>query len=265
VTRGPNWTDHAAILRYGPGIPADGLELVVFRSWYEDLERVTDDLRSSGLRFPVVHAEKSIGAPLASNDAAEVDEALERLARNCRLARTIGAATLVLHLWELPKGDTAFERNLALLPALADLVAGHGLVLGVETIPCTLGTPLENVRRAVERDPRCGITLDTEFLAVHDQLNAALDADWLWEPGLVRHLHVKDFDGAMRSVDGDRRYLLPGDGSLDLAGFLTGIRERGFQGTVSLEASVLDGGTGAVDVTRLAPALAWLRSVLERP
>jgi sugar phosphate isomerase/epimerase len=260
VTRNPRWTDHSSILRHGPSLDADGLELVVYAAWYPQLELVAGALRTSGLLFPVVHAEKTIGAALASENAGEVDGALERLEANCRLARTLGAGTLVFHLWELPQGDRLLERNLGHLAACADLAAAHGLVLALETIPCSVGSPLENVRRAVEREPRCGVTLDTEFLALHDQLGSVREAGWLWEPGLVRHVHVKDYDGELRSPDGRRRYLFPGDGSLDLDGFLAGIAEQGFRGTVTLEASALDDDTGHVDLERLAPALRWLRA-----
>ena len=141
-----------------------------------------DDLQ--GLPIVTAHADKRIGATLSTD---EPDVA--RFALDCRIARELGAGLVVLHLWELPDGDRYLERNLDRLPALLDIAEEHGLTLAVETIPCTAGTPLDNVRRACERDPRCRVTLDTEFLAAHGQLDRAHELG-----DRIAHVHVKDFD-----------------------------------------------------------------------
>jgi sugar phosphate isomerase/epimerase len=143
-----------------------GFELGIYPAWYGHLAEVISDLRESGLSFPVVHAEKLIGAGLGSATADEPDEALERLVLNCRAAAALGAKTLVVHLWERPTGDEVIERNLEHLPACLDTAEAYGLTLAVETIPGDVGTPLANVRLALERDPRCRVALDTEFLGL---------------------------------------------------------------------------------------------------
>jgi sugar phosphate isomerase/epimerase len=105
------------------------------------------------------------------------------------------------------------------------------------------------VHRACELDPRCGVTLDTEFLALHGQLDRAhVLAERLG------HVHVKDFDPAVWGTK-PRRYLLPGEGVLDLDGFLERVP---YDGTLTLELSAVrdDGG---VDAERLEEAAAWLR------
>src|SRR5262249_35617327 len=185
-------------------IPPADLELSIYDAWDE---RVIDDLH--GLPIVTAHAEKSIGATLSSDDPA-----LEQFALNCRIAGALGAETLVFHLWELPDGDRYLDRNLAHLPGLIDTAEEHGLTLAVETIPCTVGSPVDNLHRACELDPRCRVTLDTEFLALHGQLDRAHElAD------RIAHVHVKDFDPAVWGTK-PRRYLLPGEGVLDLDGFL---------------------------------------------
>jgi hypothetical protein len=67
-TRVPHLTDHRAILRYGPGLPADGLEVMFHLGWYAQVERVADELLATGLKFPAVHAEKSTGSAMGSTD-----------------------------------------------------------------------------------------------------------------------------------------------------------------------------------------------------
>jgi sugar phosphate isomerase/epimerase len=236
VTRNPDFTDHLRIVRHLP--PAE-LELSIYAAWDE---RVVDDLR--GLPIVVAHADKAIGATLSGDDPA-----LDRFDLNCRIAGALGATTIVLHLWELPDGDRYLERNLDHLPGLLDAAEEQGLTLAVETIPSTLGTPLDNAGRACERDPRCRVTLDTEFLALHGQLDRAHELG-----GLIAHMHVKDFDPAVWGTK-PRRYLLPGEGTLDLDSFLERLP---YDGTLTLEMSAVGPG-GEIDSGRLDAALAWLR------
>jgi sugar phosphate isomerase/epimerase len=259
VTRNPDFPEHERILRHGGSIPAEALELGLCTPWFEDgaAERIGAELAASGLSFPVVHAEKAIGARLSDDDPST---AVARFAANVELARAVGATTVVLHLWELPAGDTLLERNLAALPALLDVAAAAGIVLTVETIPCSVGTPLTNVRRTLEADERVRVTLDTEFLAFHGELEAAFDADWLWRDGRVAHVHVKDFGGSLRRPDGSRRYLIPGEGSLDLPAFLGALRDRSYDATITLEAPGVQ-DDGEPDWPRIAEGLQRLREL----
>jgi sugar phosphate isomerase/epimerase len=236
ITRNPDFTDHRRILEH---IPPLELEASIYSSWDES---VVDDLL--GLPFVTAHAEKRTGATLSGDDPD-----FDRFELDCRIACGLGAGLVVLHLWELPDGDRYLERNLDRLPALLDIAEEHGVTLAVETIPCTVGNPLDNVRRACERDPRCRVTLDTEFLAVHGQLDQAHELG-----DLIAHVHVKDYDPAVWGQK-PRRYLLPGEGDLDLDGFLARLP---CDGTLTLEMSAV-GPDGEVDEERLETAGAWLR------
>ena len=249
VTRDPDRTDHKSILEHAPKLGASGYELSVFEAWYGHLDEVVEDLRTSTLSFPAVHVDKRIGAALGSDDGDEADDALAKLEVNCRAAAALGAKTLVLHLWDLPSSDEQIERNLDRLPACVDTAEAYNLVATVETIQGTVGTPLANIQLALGRDPRCGVTLDTEFLGFHGQVAESIQADWLWADGRVRHVHLKDFDGRMRDGNG-RRYLLPGEGTLDLQGFLAGLVERGYKGGLTLEATAVS-DSGELDQKRI--------------
>jgi sugar phosphate isomerase/epimerase len=259
MTRDPVQTDHQEIVRQGPSLGVPGFELGLYPSWYGHLDDVISDLRNSGLKFPVVHADKTIGRGLSSADTDEVDEALEHLEVNCRAATALDAKTLVLHLWERPTGDRELERNLERLPACLDTATAYGITLGVETIPGDVGTPLANIRLALERDSRCRVVLDSEFLAFHGQLAESIDADWLWEGRVVHHVHIKDFDGRLFQ-HGRRRYLLPGEGTLDLQGFLAGLTRRGYTGGLTLEGTAID-DEGKLDSARLTQMAAVARQL----
>jgi sugar phosphate isomerase/epimerase len=232
-------------------LPCSGFELSIYPSWIDEADLVADEIAALELPIETAHAEKSIGALLSSGDTA----AAERLERSARIASRVGARLLVLHLWELPLGDRQLERNLGLLPACADVAERAGLVLGVETIPCSVGSPLANVAKAIEREPRCVAVLDSEFLALHDELDAAPDA------GLpVGHVHVKDFAGQIRRGDPRTSYLLPGEGTLEIDGFLARLTDRGYEAAVTLEASAVD-PHGGLDRARLADIAAALSSL----
>jgi sugar phosphate isomerase/epimerase len=253
VTRHPTRADHRLIADVRD-LPCAGFELSIYPGWIAEVEAVAEDLVALNLPIETAHAEKAVGARLSEGDRT----AVERLERSARLASSVGAELLVLHLWELPLGDRQLERNLDLLPACADVVEAAGLTLGIETIPCSVGSPLANVARAVEREPRCVAVLDTEFLALHREFDAATDA------GLpVGHVHVKDFDGEIRHGDPRRRYLLPGEGALDIDDLLDRLRAGGYDGAVTLEPSAVD-ADGGLDRCRLAEIAGALRALDSR-
>ncbi len=254
-SRWPEYPDWQRTARCPAG--ADGMEVVTFRSWLDAIDDVAAHFRSTGISFPVVHLEKSIGAGLSAEDPSE---ALALFDLNLGLAQQVGASITVLHLWELPIGDSLLERNLAALPALLDAATRSELVLTVETIPARVGSPLENVRRACELDERCRVTLDTEFLALHDELEAALEADWLWERDLVEHVHVKDFAGSLLDEAGVRCYRIPGEGRIDFVTFFAGLRARGYGGHITLEAPGV-GADGTIGIERRAEGLRRLRAL----
>jgi sugar phosphate isomerase/epimerase len=251
VNRFPDAAPHEAIVEWFPALDVDGFELGIGRVW--DLARVEHDLGSAGLRFATAHADKRIGAELLD----DAEAALAQLQASCRLAAAFGAQLVVLHLWELPVGDRRLDENLALLPACLDVAEAAGVTLAVETIPCSVGSPLENVRRALDRDDRCRVTLDTEFLAHHGQLAAALEDDSLWER--VVHVHVKDYAGSLRDREGTRKYLIPGEGAIDFEEVFATLRHRAYDGALTLEVSAVT-AEGLVDEDRFRQAEAWLTS-----
>ena len=133
--------------------------------------------------------------------------------------------------------------------------------LAVETIPGSKADPLSNVRRTVDHDERCAVALDTEFLALYQQLETALNSDWLWQGSKVRHIHIKDFDGRPFSDDQRRRYLHPGEGYIDFIHFFAALKQRRFAGNISLEASAIR-RDGSIDMERLKVSLAMLRECI---
>lgn len=260
-TRSSDPLSHEAILRYGPQFDVDGFEVIFYPRWYAQQENVIHALRSSGLHFPVLHTEKSIGEVFGSSDADERKQGVLRFEQNCIFAQQIGVHLVVLHLWGLPYADANLEHNLQQLSCCLDIAERCGLELAIETIPCKHADPLTNVRRAFEHDPRSRMALDTEFLAFHDQLDSVFAASWLWQAKLVRHVHLKDHDGHLSTKEG-RRYLHPGEGQIDFERFVQQLKAKGFDGALSLEARAIN-HEGEVEVARIQASLRFMRHLVD--
>lgn len=259
ISRGPDATAESRVTTYGPRLDADGLEVMIYATWYGRLDEIAGRFRTLGHPMPVTHGEKSIGPDLVARDTAVRDRAFARFDENCRFTAAIGADRIVLHLWGLPDGDALIDRQLRDLPRLLDIADQHAVTLAVEAIPCIVSDPLSVIRRVRETDDRVRVTIDTEFLAMHGQLDAVFAAEWLWASSSVVHVHIKDFDGQLVDVTGRRRYLLPGQGTIDFGQWLLDLANTGYHGAITMEAPVVD-DTGNVDVDAANAVLDGLRA-----
>ena len=155
--------------------------------------------------FRTAHADKRIGAELLedprrrSRRSNETAASRRRSARrsSCSTSGTSGRRPPARGEPRAPARLPRRRRDVRLDPCRRD----H---------PVLVGSPLENVHRALDADDRCRATLDTEFLALHGQLEAALADDVLWER--VAHVHVKDYAGALRDALGNAVLPDPGRG-----------------------------------------------------
>jgi sugar phosphate isomerase/epimerase len=263
-SRFPDLTDYHSILTFGPWLEVDGFELMFYPDWTNEIEHIATALLKSGLRFPTIHAEKGIGPALVSSQPEEREQGWQWMQASCRLGNLLEANLLIFHLWGLPGSDERIEQNLQHLESCMKIAGDFGLQLAVETIPCQHHDPLSNVRRAIEQEPRVLVALDTEFLAMHNQLDTALEADWLWQHNRVRHIHIKDYDGGLYSTDNFRRYLHPGEGCINFPKFFDMLRIRNFSGSISLETSVVN-RDGTRDIQQLKKSLSILRDMINNP
>jgi sugar phosphate isomerase/epimerase len=259
--RYPILIDHLDIARYAPPLPIDGIEIMYYPEWTPRIDEIATDLLATGLRFPALHVEKNAALAMLSEDATERAKGRAWLAGSCHLGQLVGARVAVFHLWGTPGSDEHIERNLAILSECIDIAQEYEMELAVETIPCLKSTPLAVIQRVIEHDSRSKVALDTEFLAIHGQIEQALDAAWLWSPNLVRHIHLKDYDGQQYTAEGYRRYLHPGEGKLDFAQIFARLRQQQFSGNLSLEASVVSPDYTR-DSARLLSSLEHLRAML---
>jgi len=260
-SRFPDLTDYRSVLTYGPELEVDGFELMFYPDWSTEIEQIASELLKSQLRFPAIHAEKGIVPALASSQQEEREQGWQWMQANCQLGKSLGANLLIFHLWGLPDSDEKIEQNLQFLNDCKKISEDYGLKLVVETIPCKVNDPLSNIFRAVNQEPGVLVALDTEFLAMHNQLEAALEADWLWQHNRVRHIHIKDYDGNLYSADNYRRYLHPGEGDINFPKFFDTLKQHSFSGYISLETSVVN-HDGTRDIHKLKKSLSMLQEML---
>ncbi len=256
-SRYPDHTGYQAILEYGPALPVEGFELMFYPSWYPIIDTIAAVLRASGLRFPAMHTEKNIGTLLGQADIAERQRGVTFFEDNCRLAAALDTHIVILHLWNWPEMDDHLDYNLSMLSRCYDIAERYHVELAVETIPGRHFDPLTNIHRALEQDARCHFAFDTEFLANYHQLDTVFHTPWLWEDDRVHHVHIKDSNGHP-FVNGQRRYLHPGEGTIDFARFFTRLREKGFSGNLSLESPALV-QHGVVAVSQLRTSLNFIQ------
>jgi sugar phosphate isomerase/epimerase len=259
-SRFPDLTDYRSILTYGPELEVDGFELMFYPDWATQIEQIASALLKSQLRFPAIHAEKGIVPALVSSRLEEHEQGWQWMQASCQLGKSLGAHLLIFHLWGFPDFDEKIEQNLQLLNDCLKISEDYGLRLVVETIPCRYNDLLSIIYRVVDQEPDVLVALDTEFLAMHNQLEAALKADWLWQYNRVRHIHIKDYDGSLYSTDNYRRYLHPGEGNINFPKFFDGLKLHNFRGNISLETSIVN-QDGMRDMHKLKKSLSMLHEL----
>lgn len=257
-----NGRDPRLLAGFAPYIGCDGFELMLYPSWNEGgkLERYIDFLRGSGLKFPVLHADKQIGELLSMGGEDNVREADRRFEANCRAAAAVGSGLMVLHLWGGPASDKHIENNIAALGGYMALANELGITLTVENVICSMRSPLANMRSVLENYPEALFTFDTKMAEFHRELNASLEWEPLFYGGRAAHLHVNDYGGGYMDFN-DLRVLHVGDGHADFVPFFDKVRAVGYSGWATVEATSVR-RDGSIDFEKLNRTLRRVKKEL---
>ncbi len=130
---------------------------------------------------------------------------------------------------------TALERSVVSLAQAAQWAAGFGVRLALEFRGAnTFCASLDTAVRLVEAcgEPNVGLCFDV--FHYYTGPSKAEDLD-LMTPRNLAWVQVSDLSGVPRELATDADRILPGDGDLPLAAILGKLRERGYDGYVSLE------------------------------
>ena len=147
----PNGRDHRLIMAYFPLLRCDGMEFMMYESWYGRRNEIARGLAASGIPFPAMHVEKTVGDRLSRGGPGDAESALRDFELNCEVANEIGAKRLVMHLWGGVDSDRNIDRNYAAYGRLARTARAHGLELTVENVVCARADPMTRLSEM----PRC--------------------------------------------------------------------------------------------------------------
>jgi len=251
-------------MRYYPRLKCDGMEFMMYDSWYERRREVAHDLAASGIPFPTMHADKTVGDRISRDQGDDTADAVRDFRLNCEVANEIGARRLVLHLWGSVDSDRHIEHNYRVYEQLLEAARAHGLELTVENVVCSRADPMTHLGEMRALFPDCAFTIDTKMAAFHDQLALFSRPEWawLWTEGHIRHLHVNDYRGGYMDWSA-LKTLFIGDGQIDFAPFFRTAGRRGYRGALTCECTAmrLD---GSVDIDRLNDSLDAVRALSRR-
>ncbi|WP_116132278.1 TIM barrel protein [Tropicimonas sp. IMCC34043] len=232
-----------------------GFDAVEFWLWSDKpVEEMARQARDSGVSIAGFVAEPMIWLTDRRNHQAWCDG----LARSVETANRFGAPVLIVQAGNLLPDVSHEDQASALTDALsagADVVAGSGVVLGLEPLNTRVDhvgyfldatTEALDIVDAVAR-PEVGILFDLYHSAVMDE---AVETVLAGRVDRVVHAHVADHPGRNE----------PGSGRVGLERGLRWMLENGYKGRIGLEYKPATPGDAAVTAVRerLASALADL-------
>lgn len=265
----PNNRDYRLLEKFAPKLDCDGFELLVYDTWYPEVDEMIETLKGFDLNIPVVHCEKALSEKLAGarawfddagyhyeemspkEDEASVKAAIEEFELNLKIAKGVGADRMVFHLWNGIVSDKNIERNAERFGILKAAAEKAGILLMVENVICNEYDPLYDMNVVYKFFPDVSFVYDTKMSEFHGQTMKLFDPEWDWmlKEGHIKHLHLNDYGGGIK--DWSNLKVLPiGKGHVDFEGFFLQLGRYGYDGDSTVEATAFD-KTGTVDLEML--------------
>ncbi|MBE6936547.1 MAG: sugar phosphate isomerase/epimerase [Ruminococcaceae bacterium] len=234
-----NGGNYHLLTEYGHRLHCDGFEYMMFPMWYGKEAEMVRELVGSGLRFPVFHADKSVGDDISSLPDDAFSACVDKWQRNLETAAGLGAGKVVTHIWGIPDSDKYAARLYERVLRLREIAAGYGLDMLGENCCCTERSPLPHFRELQRMEPGLGFTIDTRPAQFHQELEDLCAEDALWQ-GAVRHLHLSDYHGGLKDWKALYPIPAPGRGDVDYPRFFAHLKKVQYQGSASLESPCMN-------------------------
>ncbi len=278
----PNNRDYRLLKEIVPKLECDGIEFMVYSSWYEEFDALLRTVKAMNLNIPVVHCQKSLGEYLCGmkawfdgqgyheyemtpeEDRANFEKGLRELKLNIKAANVFGAEKMVLHLWNGIPSDKRIEKNIERFGYLSDIASNEGVELMVENVLCNRYDPLSNMTLVHQSYPDAAFVFDTKMAEFHDQNKAVFmpENEWLFKDKLVKHLHINDYGGGY--MDWANLGVLPiGKGHVDFDEFFKRLSVYGYEGDYTVEATAF-GKDGNIDYAMLNRCFGNLRGLIDK-
>lgn len=206
-------------------------------------ERGIDGVRALFAEAGVAPAHCGLSASPIRPDA-DFQDGLKRAPAECELARSLGIPTAMLVMpFRSDQGENDPDRLVQKVRDVALIARDYGMAITLEFLglhppaglrsnsPTTLGQTLDFVDRVGL--PNVGVLIDS----YHWHLGGSRTDDLARiKPGTPLFIHINDAPPGPVETLTDPMRVLPGEGVLDLVGWLSAIRRAtGYDGYVSLE------------------------------
>lgn len=257
----PNGRDFRLLEECARQVECDSWEFMMYDSWYGREEEIVRFATSLPVSFPTFHCEKSIGERISRDEPGDMQEAIGRFEKNCKMARQMGASLMVLHLWNGPISDSNIEANMRAFGALETVARENDVRLTVENVVCAHKDPLTHMKRLAQMYPDILFTFDTKMAKFHGQMAQMLapENDWLWRH--IAHIHANDFSGAPGDWN-SLKTLHIGRGQVDFQAMIDCARRNGYRGDFTIEATSFD-QSGRIHFDELNGSIGRLRALMK--
>lgn len=243
----PNGRDFTLLNTLVPQLECDGLELLMYDTWYDKINQLKATLNSVSLPVIAFHLEKQIGELISYS---KLDEALERMEINCALANDLEAEKLVLHLWNGPISDKNIDHNIKCFEYLDNIAKHYDLTLTVENVVCNQRDPFYYLCLLSKTYPSIKFTFDTKMADFHKQIDLIYDENNRHVVEHFAHFHVNDRLGEYMDWQ-NLRVLHVGEGSVDFDKFFAFVKSLNYKGDFTTEATSFDLQTGRIDIQKV--------------
>lgn len=167
-----------------------------------------------------------------------------------------------MHLWSGIESDRDINNNIAAYPLLKTIADRYMLDLTVENVVCNNLDPMSHMKTLARAYPDIHFTFDTKMAAFHSQLYDICQPENLWLWRNITHLHINDYGGG--HMDWANLRTLPmGRGNIDFSRFFETVRNVGYCGDFTVEASAV-GEDGVVDFDILNQEFAMINELRGR-
>jgi len=241
-------------------LDCDGIEFLMYDSWYGKIDKIKESLSHFPLPVPVFHADKKIGDLISRNDSGDSENALELFAKNCALANDLGSEKIVLHLWNGILSDKNIDHNIEFYKPLREIADSYDLSLMIENVVCNKADPMTHLLTLSNIYPDIQFTFDTKMAAFHGQLEQLYKNEKLFKS--IGHFHINDYGGGY--MEWERLSTLhPGKGNIDFEKLFRFLKNMNYQGDYTIEATSFD-KNGIIDFDTLNESLKKIRAYLDQ-
>jgi len=207
---------------------AEGIEVIVYRTYMLDLATVGDVFYDCDLPVTSVHSCKSIQTIISTPGQECIAQGL--LCSTVDLACRLDSPVVVAHAWDGRCYSLDIGAIQECIAQCADYAHEHGVSLSIEAVPSRAFYPPDLVGRLLSAAPNASVTLDFEYASMYDMYS-----DLLEYCSRISNVHLRDYKGQW-IIDGKRMYVKPGDGAVDFKEKIGMLKSKGYRGTYTVEA-----------------------------